>query len=147
MAYMSADHKVILILEDNPDITSLIRLVLRKAPADLLHATTAIEAWAQIAKQKPDLILLDMMLPGISGLDFLAELRSEEAYKLLPVIVVSIRADTVFRRRAQELGVARYLLKPFSPAVLRQEVEQALGVDWKSFWSKSTNGLSDIKEK
>jgi len=143
---MSADRKVILIVEDNPDISSLIRLVLRKAPAELLHATTATEAWSHMAKHRPDLILLDMMLPGISGLDFLAKLREEDIYKSLPVIVVSIRADTIFRRRAQELGVVRYLLKPFSPAVLRQEVEQALGVDWKSYWIKSTNGLSNTPE-
>lgn len=143
---MPTPRKIILIVEDNPDITNLIRLVLRKAPADLLPAVTATEAWSQMAKHRPDLILLDMMLPGINGLDFLAQVREEEIYKLLPVIVVSIRADTLFRRRAQELGVARYLLKPFSPAVLRQEVEFALGVDWKNYWSKSPNGLNHPKE-
>ena len=143
---MSTPHKIILIVEDNPDITNLIRLVLRKAPADLLPAVTATEAWSQMAKHRPDLILLDMMLPGINGLDFLAQVREDPSHKSLPVIVVSIRADTIFRRRAHELGVLRYLFKPFSPAVLRQEVELALGVDWKSYWSKSPHGVNHPKE-
>jgi two-component system phosphate regulon response regulator PhoB len=134
---MAETRKLIMIIEDNPDITSLIELVLRKAPADTIHMSTANEARVHFEKQKPDLILLDMMLPGISGMDFLASLREDPRYRTLPVIVVSIRADSVFRRRAQELGVARYLMKPFSPAVLRQEVEQALGVNWQAYWAKS----------
>lgn len=139
---MPSELKVILSLEDNPDITSLIRLVLRQAPVQVVPAQSADEAWPELNKQTPDLILLDMMLPGTSGLDFLAKLRADPRFANMPVIVISIRSDTSFRRRAQELGVARYLLKPFSPAVLRQEVEQALGVDWKKYWTSPTSSAS-----
>lgn len=141
---MSPPAKVILSLEDNPDITSLIRLVLRQAPVQVVSALSADEAWPELNKQKPDLILLDMMLPGTSGLDFLIKLRADPRFTIVPVIVISIRSDTSFRRRAQELGVARYLLKPFSPAVLRQEVEQALGVDWKKYWTSPTTSLPTV---
>ncbi|HLB49659.1 MAG TPA: response regulator [Anaerolineales bacterium] len=134
---MSAERKVILSLEDNPDITSLIRLVLRHAPANVLQAQSAVEAWPMLEGQMPDLILLDMMLPGMNGLDFLSKLRADPRFRAVPVIVVSIRSDASFRQKAQELGVFRYLLKPFSPAVLRQEIEQALGVDWKKYWSST----------
>ncbi len=136
-------RKHILIIEDNPDITSLIELVLRKAPTDIVHLAKATDAWGLLEKQTPDLILLDMMLPGLSGMDFLAALRENPAYRTLPVIIVSIRADTIFRRRAAELGVARYLMKPFSPAVLRQEVEQALGVNWQSYWVKGSSAAGN----
>lgn len=132
---MSAERKVILSLEDNPDITSLIRLVLRHAPTNVLQAQSADEAWPMLEGHAPDLILLDMMLPGMNGLDFLSKLRADPRFRAVPVIVVSIRSDASFRQKAQELGVFRYLLKPFSPAVLRQEIEQALGVDWKKYWS------------
>jgi CheY-like chemotaxis protein len=135
--HMSAERKVILSLEDNPDITSLIRLVLRHAPANVLQAQSAVEAWPMLEGQMPDLILLDMMLPGMNGLDFLSKLRADPRFRAVPVIVVSIRSDASFRQKAQELGVFRYLLKPFSPAVLRQEIEQALGVDWKKYWSST----------
>lgn len=132
---MVAQRKVILSLEDNPDITSLIRLVLRNAPALILQAQGADDAWSMLEADPPDLVLLDMMLPGMNGLDFLAKLRADPRFEAVPVIVVSIRSDASFRQRAQQLGVFRYLLKPFSPAVLRQEIEQALGVDWKKYWS------------
>jgi DNA-binding response OmpR family regulator len=129
-------RKRIVSLEDNIDIQNLIKLVLRHAPVDIVTCENVGKAWECLDEGRPDLILLDMMLPGVNGLQFLEELRSDERYRRVPVIVLSIRADMSFRRRAQELGVFRYLLKPFSPSVLRSEVEQALGVDWQKFWTK-----------
>ena len=127
---MADERKLILSVEDDQDITNLIRLVLRHAPITLAHAMSGIEAWPILEKQTPDLILLDMMLPGISGLDFLAQLRQNPKYESLPVIIISVQADTAYRSRARSLGVVRYLLKPFSPAVLRQEIQQALKITW-----------------
>ena len=144
---MTAPQKIVLSVEDNPDIISLIRLVLRQAPVQVLPAQSVDEAWELLATQKPDLILLDMMLPGVNGLDFLAKLREDPRFKEVPVIVVSIRSDTSFRRRAQELGVFRYLLKPFSPAVLRQEIEQALQVNWKEYWTSAATAAKNDPPK
>lgn len=140
---MSDSRKVVLSLEDNPDITSLIRLVLRHAPVDVMQAQSVDEAWSQMERRAPDLVLLDMMLPGTPGLDFLARLRNDPRYKAVPVIVLTIRSDASFRRGAQELGVFRYLLKPFSPAVLREEVAQALGVNWKEYWPSARPSAND----
>jgi CheY-like chemotaxis protein len=136
MLVMFNARKRILCLEDNLDIQSLIKLVLRHAPTDVVTAESVGRAWDCIDAYRPDLILLDMMLPGVNGLEFLEDLRSDGRYATVPVIVLSIRADMSFRRRAQELGIFRYLLKPFSPSVLRSEVEQALGVDWQRFWTR-----------
>ncbi len=127
---MSEQRKVVLSIEDNQDIANLIRLVLRHAPIELLHAPSGDEAWQILDDKTPDLILLDMMLPGETGLDFLEKFRKYRKYAETPVMVVSVRADTSYRARAHELGVVRYLLKPFSPAVLRQEIQQALGISW-----------------
>ncbi len=128
---MMSDRKLILSLEDNEDIASLISLVLRHAPVELIHAPSPDEANKILQTRTPDLLLLDMMLPGITGLDFLTQLRSDPRYVNLPVIVITVRAEAAYRQRAQELGVNRYLLKPFSPTVLRQEIQQTLGVKWK----------------
>ena len=122
---------MILSLEDNEDIASLISLVLRHAPVELIHAPSPDEAKKILQTRTPDLLLLDMMLPGITGLDFLAQLRNDPRFVDLPVIVITVRAEATYRLRAQELGVNRYLLKPFSPTVLRQEIQQTLGVKWK----------------
>ena len=128
---MANERKVVLSVEDNQDIANLIRLVLRHAPIDLLQATTGDEATLMLARRRPDLILLDMMLPGKTGLDYLTELRKDARFADTPVVVISVRADTAYRARALELGVVRYLLKPFSPAVLRHEIQQILGVTWQ----------------
>ena len=133
---MGTDRKLVLSIEDDQDIANLIRLVLRHAPVDVMHAASGLEAWPILEKRVPDLILLDMMLPGISGLDFLAKMRENPRYATIPVIIVSIQADTAFRTRAESLGVARYLLKPFSPTALRQEIQHVFGTDWKGMTSK-----------
>ena len=131
---MATERKTILSIEDNQDIANLIRIMLRHAPVDVLQAQNGEEAWAILEKQIPDLILLDVMLPLMNGLDFLAKLKQESRYQAIPVIVISVRADASYRKRAEELGVKRYILKPFSPAMVRQEVEQVLGVNWKEHW-------------
>jgi len=128
---MSNQRKLILSIEDDQDIANLIRLVLRHAPVDVMHASSGAEAWPILERRVPDLILLDMMLPGISGLDFLAKMRENPRYTSIPVIIVSIQADTAYRTRAESLGVIRYLLKPFSPAALRQEIQNVFGIEWK----------------
>ena len=128
---MTNDRKVILSVEDNEDIASLIRLVLRHAPVELIHVLSADEANKILETTSPDLLLLDMMLPGMTGIDFLTQIRKDARFTQLPVIVITVRAEAAYRQRAQELGVSRYLLKPFSPTVLRQEIQQTLGVKWK----------------
>lgn len=126
--------KIILSLEDDADIANLLRLLVTQAPVKLLSAQTARDATQFISEQTPDLILLDLMLPEIDGLDFLAGLRADPRYADIPVIVVTVRTDTEHRQWARELGVFRYLVKPFSPAVLRHEIQAALGVDWSDIW-------------
>jgi two-component system response regulator BaeR len=128
---MPIERKIILSVEDNEDIASLIRLVLRHAPVELIHVLSADEANKILQTTQPDLLLLDMMLPGMTGLDFLTQLRKDTRFTKLPVIVITVRAEVAFRQRAQELGVNRYLLKPFSPTTLRQEIQHTLGVKWK----------------
>ncbi|MBI3360338.1 MAG: response regulator [Chloroflexi bacterium] len=129
-----AERKIILSIEDDPDIAHLIQLVLRNAPAEVLTAGRADEAIALIEHRRLDLILLDLMLPQMNGLDLLESLQQEGRIVGVPVIIVSVRTDTAQRHRAQELGVEHYVLKPFSPAKLREEIEGALGVDWREYW-------------
>ncbi len=127
---MVDERKLVLSIEDDQDMAGLIRLVLRHAPLTLIHTASGIEAWPILEKQSPDLILLDMMLPGLTGLDFLAQMRQNPRYAAIPVMIISVQAETAYRNRAQALGVVRYLLKPFSPAILRQEIQQVLKITW-----------------
>ena len=134
MATASEKNLIILSIEDDPDIANLIRLLVGRAPVELLAAHHPTEAREILADLTPDLIMLDLMLPEMNGLDFLEELRGEERYMKTPVIVVSVRTDAAHRQRARELGAFRYRVKPFSPASLRQDIQDALSVDGSEYW-------------
>ena len=136
MTTASEKKLTILSIEDDPDIASLIRLLIGRAPAELLSAHHPTEAREILADLTPDLILLDLMLPEINGLDFLEELRGEERFVKTPVLVVSVRTDAAHRQRARELGAFRYCVKPFSPASLRHDIQDALSVDWSEYWQE-----------
>ncbi|MFQ5409279.1 MAG: response regulator [Anaerolineales bacterium] len=128
------DKKTILSVEDDFDIASLIKLLIGSAPVELLAAHDPAHAQELLAHHTPDLILLDVMLPEMNGLDFLAELRQDARFADVPVIVVSVRTDASQRRQARELNVFRYRVKPFAPASLRQDIQDALDVDWSAYW-------------
>ena len=120
----------IMAVEDDPIMQSVLRDTIRPE-FEFVLSPNGREALESASREKPDLILLDMMLPGKTGLDYLTELRKDARFADTPVVVISVRADTAYRTRARELGVVRYLLKPFSPAVLRHEIQQILGVSWQ----------------
>jgi len=128
------DKKTILSVEDDFDIASLIKLLIGSAPVELLAVHDTAHAEELLAHHTPDLILLDVMLPEMNGLDFLAELRQDARFADVPVIVVSVRTDASHRRQARELNVFRYRVKPFAPASLRQDIQDALDVDWSAYW-------------
>lgn len=128
------DRKLILCVEDDPDNAHLIQYLLRNVPADLIMAGRGEQAAALMAGQQPDLVLLDLLLPGASGLDWLESLRIEGRLAGTPVVVVSVRTDPDQHQRAKQMGAKYYVHKPFAPETLREAIEQALGVDWKAYW-------------
>ena len=127
------ERKLIMCVEDDPDNARLIDFLLRRAPADLVMTNRADDAAALWSGRRPDLILLDLVLPGSAGLDWLESLRRQETLAPTPVIIVSVRTDPEQLRRARELGSEYYVLKPFTPEVLREAIEKALGVDWHEY--------------
>ncbi|HTL44442.1 MAG TPA: response regulator transcription factor [Vicinamibacterales bacterium] len=106
------------IVEDDRDIADLIRLSLQKAG----HTTEVLSSGdgvvARLKGAPPDLIVLDLMLPGADGFDICRALRSDTATAATPIIVVSARAEESDRIRGLELGADDYVTKPFSPKEL-----------------------------
>jgi two-component system, OmpR family, alkaline phosphatase synthesis response regulator PhoP len=105
----------ILVAEDDPDIASLIGHYLRKAGWDPHVASTGHDALAWARQQPVDLAILDVMLPGMSGLDVCRSLRAEKATAELPIIIVTARAEETDRIVGLEIGADDYITKPFSP--------------------------------
>jgi DNA-binding response OmpR family regulator len=116
----------ILIVEDDPDIADLIRHYLIRAghTADVL--TTGAEAVAHVKGIRPDAVILDLMLPGIHGLEICRALRADPATSLIPILIVTARAEEPDRIAGLELGADDYITKPFSPKELVARVAAVL---------------------
>ena len=116
----------ILVVEDEPDIAALLAYHLTREGYRVETATTGQEGIAAVHRETPDLMVLDLMLPGVSGLDVLRSIRSEAATQDLPVLVLTARREADDRILGFQLGADDYLTKPFSPKELVLRVEAIL---------------------
>jgi two-component system phosphate regulon response regulator PhoB len=118
-------HRV-LVVDDEPDITALVAYHLAKAGYRVSTAANGPEALKSAREERPDIVILDVMLPGVSGYDVLAELRRQEETREVGVILLTARRDEPDRIRGLSLGADDYLTKPFSPAELALRVSALL---------------------
>jgi DNA-binding response OmpR family regulator len=116
----------ILVVEDDRDIADLVRRALEKAgyAADVL--TSGRDALAAIAARPPDLVVLDLMLPHVGGLDICRNVRSHEATAHIPIIMLTARAEESERIAGLDVGADDYMAKPFSPNELVARVRALL---------------------
>ncbi|HWA41173.1 MAG TPA: response regulator transcription factor [Gemmatimonadales bacterium] len=112
----------ILVVDDEPDITALVAYHLAKAGYRVSTAANGPDALKSAREERPDLVILDVMLPGASGYDVLAELRRREETKDVGVILLTARREEPDRIRGLSLGADDYLTKPFSPHELALRV-------------------------
>jgi two-component system phosphate regulon response regulator PhoB len=116
----------ILVVEDERDIAALVAYHLTREGYRVRTAESGAEALQAVSHERPDLVILDLMLPGFSGYDILAELRRREATAEVPVIVLTARRDEEDRVKGLELGADDYVTKPFSPRELVLRVAAVL---------------------
>jgi two-component system phosphate regulon response regulator PhoB len=116
----------ILVVDDEPDITALVAYHLAKAGFRVSTAGNGPDALKAAREERPDIVILDLMLPGVSGYDVLAELRRREETREVGVILLTARRDEVDRIRGLSLGADDYLTKPFSPPELSLRVRALL---------------------
>src|SRR5262249_45116591 len=116
----------ILVVEDDPDIASLVSRYLDKAGYISERATSGRDALTAVAARPPDLVVLDLMLPQVDGLEGCRVIRGNEATAGLPIIMLTARADESERIVGLELGARDYLAKPFSPNELVARVRALL---------------------
>ncbi|MEJ6477972.1 MAG: response regulator [Octadecabacter sp.] len=119
--------KQVLLIEDEPNIIEAIRFILSRdgwAVATHSDGTTALDKVRAVA---PNLIILDVMLPGRSGYDILRDLRDDAATKSLPVMMLTARGQSKDRELAERLGVTHFMTKPFSNAEVLENVRTLAG--------------------
>jgi DNA-binding response OmpR family regulator len=108
----------VLLVEDERDIADLVRYHVEKAGMRFLHAADGGTALRLARAEAPDVALLDLMLPGLDGLEVCRQLRRDAATRRLPIIMLTARAEEVDRVVGLELGADDYVVKPFSPREL-----------------------------
>jgi two-component system alkaline phosphatase synthesis response regulator PhoP len=118
--------KTILVVDDEPGIVTIVRDYLEKAAFRVLTAGDGETALRLARQERPNLMVLDLMLPGIDGLDIIRVLRSDPALHLMSVIMLTARVDEADRLVGLELGADDYVTKPFSPRELVARVRAVL---------------------
>ena len=118
--------KTILIVEDEHAIREMVQFALFSAGYRIVEAADAREAQAAIGGQLPDLILLDWMLPGMSGIDYARRLKKAELTREIPIIMLTARAEEEDKIRGLEVGADDYITKPFSPREMIARIKAVL---------------------
>jgi DNA-binding response OmpR family regulator len=126
---MDRGKSTILVVDDNQDIRDLITLILEDEGYPILVAAEGESALNIITIHNPDLVLLDVMMPGRSGIDVLEEIRS--SHNSVPVVMITAKSQGVDIDRAIEAGATSYIIKPFRADVLLEKIQSLLPMEDK----------------
>ena len=123
---MESREKTILIVEDDDDIRELIEITLEDSQYSLRTASDGEVGLNAILLQRPDLVILDWMMPRLTGIELLRKIRENPSTSGISVIVLTSITEVKHEEEVQSLGIFSYLQKPFSPLELIQTVQAAL---------------------
>ena len=118
----SGAMKAVLVVDDSPTIRRMVKVALADIASRFVEAGSGLEAIEQLTLGQVDLIVLDLNMPDMHGLEVLKFVRRHPTYARLPVIVLTTRGDDSSRELAMQAGATAYLTKPFSPAALAEHV-------------------------
>lgn len=119
--------KRILVVEDEVEMVEMLKFRLEANNYEVITAYNGQEALDVVEKNKPDLVLLDLMIPVVSGYDVCRMLKSNEKYKDIPIIIVTARTQGREMGLAKELCVGDCIIKPYEPEVLLSKIKEVLG--------------------
>ena len=135
----------VLIVDDNRASRDLIRAILKPVRCNTIEASNGQQALDLLCHERPDLVLLDIDMPGLDGLTVVKTIRQDAAFASLPVVAVTAFAMEGDREKAIAAGFTAYVTKPVRAAILRQQVRQLLGAapEGKDHGTPSCNGRRD----
>ena len=117
----------ILIVDDEEDVIEIIRTRLAKEPGfRILEATNGADALELAKQERPDLIILDWLMPGLSGLEVMQTLRASPELTAIPVIMMTVKSEQSAQEEGHAMGVFAYMIKPFESDTLMGNVQRAL---------------------
>jgi len=113
----------ILVTDDEPTTRMLVRLLLEREHFEVLEASSGDDGIARVIADRPDVVLMDLNMPGIDGFEAIRRLRRQVMFATLPIIVLTAEEGADVQRRVIELGADDYVVKPFQPADLVARVQ------------------------
>ena len=119
--------ELVLVIDDSPTITKVVQLVLTKAGYQVQTAADGEQGLVAVRAQRPQLILLDFVMPRMNGYQFCRELTADAKLRDIPVILMSAKGDQVGERFVKVMGIVDYITKPFSPEAITAVVQHAIG--------------------
>lgn len=124
---MAQQQGTVLVVEDSPMFRRMLSDMLQELGfTNIQEASSGQAALERLQEQPPDLVCLDLTLPDISGYEVCEHIRATAALRDVPVLMISARTQTMDRAQAEEAGASGYLIKPFTPEELRQQVERVM---------------------
>jgi DNA-binding response OmpR family regulator len=126
---MAEEKKVVVCIEDEPEMIDLVKLILGRKGFDLVGAVGGREGLETVRRLKPDLVLLDLMMPDMDGWEVYQQMKADEDLKDIPVVVVTAKAQSIDKVLGLHIAkVDDYVTKPFGPQELLQSVRKVLGL-------------------
>ncbi len=121
--------KRILLVDDEKDLVEMVKMRLEASGYEIIPAYDGQEALEKARSEKPDLIILDIMLPKMDGYKVCRMLKFDEKYKKIPIIMFTARAQESDKETGEEVGADGYIIKPFEPEILLSKIQEFLGKD------------------
>ena len=117
-SHPQASKGTILVVDDNPDLLDIVKIILEKSGYIIQTAYSGMEAFSRLEEQKPDLIILDIIMPQMDGLKVLQQLKGNSAYTSIPVILLTVKVQHEDVLEGYRLGADYYIFKPFTSTQL-----------------------------
>jgi len=117
----------VIVIDDEPFILMMIEDKLKKAGIKVITLRESINAMSVVKNEKPDLIILDWMMPELSGIDLCKMLKSDPETSSIPIFMLTAKGQEADEQMGLKCGITRYITKPFSPKALLEIIEETIG--------------------
>jgi len=126
---MPVDEMRVVCIEDEPEMIDLVRLILGRKGFEVIGADGGVEGLQTVKREKPDLVLLDLMMPDMDGWEVYQQIKADEELRGIPIVVVTAKAQSIDKVLGLHIAkVDDYITKPFGPQELLESVEKILGI-------------------
>ena len=117
----------VVVVDDEPFILMMIEDKLKTAQIDVVTVRESVHALERIRKERPDLVILDWMMPGLSGIDLCRLIKADPDLRDIPIFMLTAKGQDADEEQGMQCGVSRYITKPFSPRSLVEMVQETVG--------------------